>query len=56
MQVYSTTVGTESAMPEPKDEIVRSKLIKTSARGLRNFTNYRARVLFHCGKLNMSLG
>ena len=30
------------------------QLIKANARGLRNFTNYRARILFHCGKLNMS--
>ena len=32
------------------------QLIKANARGFRNFTNYRARVLFHCGKLEMSLG
>lgn len=32
------------------------QLIKANARGFRNFTNYRARILFHCGKLNMSLG
>ena len=32
------------------------QLIKANARGFRNFTNYRARVLFHCGKLDMSLG
>jgi transposase len=31
------------------------QLIKANARGLRNFTNYRARILFHCGKLNMSV-
>jgi transposase len=31
------------------------QLIKANARGLRNFTNYRARILFHCGKLNMSM-
>jgi transposase len=31
------------------------QLIKANARGFRNFTNYRARILFHCGKLNMSL-
>jgi len=32
------------------------QLIMANARGFRNFTNYRARVLFHCGKLDMSLG
>ena len=32
------------------------QLIKANARGFRNFSNYRARILFHCGKLNMSLG
>jgi transposase len=29
------------------------QLIKAHARGFRNFTNYRARILFHCGKLNL---
>jgi len=32
------------------------QLIKANARGFRNFTHYRARILFHCGKLDMSLG
>jgi transposase len=32
------------------------QLIKANARGFRNFINYRARILFHCGKLDMSLG
>lgn len=32
------------------------QLIKANAQGFRNFINYRARILFHCGKLNMSLG
>jgi transposase len=32
------------------------QLIKANARGFRNFANYRARILFHCGKLDMSLG
>ena len=32
------------------------QLIKANARGFRSFTNYRARILFHCGKLDMSLG
>ena len=29
------------------------QLIKTNARGFRNFINYRARILFHCGKLDL---
>ena len=29
------------------------QLIKANARGFRNFTNYRARILFHCGKLEL---
>ena len=32
------------------------QLIKANARGFRNFTNYRARILFHCGKLDRRLG
>ena len=28
--------------------------IKSDARGFRSFTNYRARILFHCGKLSLS--
>lgn len=31
------------------------QLIKSNARGMRNFANYRARILFHCGKLDMAL-
>jgi transposase len=31
------------------------QLIKANARGFRNFDNYRARILFHCGKLEMVL-
>ncbi len=27
--------------------------IKADARGFRRFENYRARILFHCGKLSM---
>lgn len=30
-----------------------TQIIKTNARGFRNFANYRARILFHCGKLQM---
>ena len=29
------------------------QLIKANARGFRNFTNYRAKILFHCGKLDL---
>ena len=32
------------------------QIIKTNARGFRNFKNYRAKILFHCGKLDMGLG
>ena len=32
------------------------QLIKANARGFRNFENYRARILFHCGKLEMCFG
>ena len=32
------------------------QLIKANARGLRSFTNYRARILFHCGKLDLAIG
>ncbi len=31
------------------------QLIKANARGFRNFTNYRARILFHCGKLDLAI-
>jgi transposase len=31
------------------------QLIKANARGFRNFNNYRARILFYCGKLEMEL-
>jgi transposase len=31
------------------------QLIKANARGFRNFINYRARILFHCGKLNLDM-
>ena len=32
------------------------QLIKANPRGFRNFDNYRARILFHCGKLELGLG
>jgi len=28
--------------------------IKADARGFRNFANYRIRILFHCGKLDLT--
>ena len=31
------------------------QLIKANVRGFRNFTNYRARILFHCGKLDLTM-
>jgi transposase len=31
------------------------QLIKANARGFRNFTNYRTRILFHCGKLDLGM-
>ena len=31
----------------------RIQAIKSDARGFRRFANYRARILFHCGKLDM---
>ena len=31
------------------------QLIKANARGFRNFENYRARILFYCGKLDLSV-
>lgn len=33
----------------------RIQSIKTAARGFRNFANYRTRILFFCGKLNLLL-
>ena len=30
------------------------QLIKSNARGLRNFAHYRARILFRCGRLDMT--
>jgi len=32
------------------------QLIKANTRGFRNFTNYRARILFHCAKLDLAMG
>lgn len=33
----------------------RIQSIKSAARGFRNFSNYRTRILFFCGKLDLSL-
>jgi hypothetical protein len=46
--------STESATPVLKGSIAAIQLIKANARGFRNFTNYRTRILFHCGKLNLA--
>jgi hypothetical protein len=32
------------------------QLIKANARGFCNVTNYRAGILFHCGKLSLAMG
>jgi len=40
-----------NAMAEGFNSRIQS--IKSSARGFRNFANYRLRILFHCGKLKM---
>ena len=32
-----------------------TQLIKANARGFRNFVKYRARILLHCGKLDLRL-
>ena len=31
----------------------RVQSIKSAARGFRNFENYRTRILFYCGKLDL---
>jgi transposase len=31
----------------------RIQAIKSAARGFRSFANYRVRILFHCGRLNL---
>jgi len=31
------------------------QIIKANARGFRNFKNYRAKILFHCGKLDLQI-
>ena len=34
----------------------RIQSIKSNARGFRNFDNYRTRILFFCGKLDLKAG
>jgi len=31
----------------------KMQALKSAARGFRNFNNYRVRILFYCGKLNL---
>ncbi|MBL9176777.1 MAG: transposase, partial [Verrucomicrobiaceae bacterium] len=31
----------------------RIQAIKSAARGFRSFANYRIRILFHCGRLDL---
>ena len=31
------------------------QLIKANAHGFRSFANYRAKILFYCGKLNLAI-
>ena len=50
MVSISTTLAT-NAIAEGFNSRIQS--IKSSARGFRNFANYRLRILFHCGKLHM---
>jgi len=45
--------GIRNACAEGFNSAIR--LIKANARGFRNFTNCRARILFHCGKLNLAM-
>ena len=45
--------GISNACAEGFNSVIQ--LIKANAHGFRNFTNYRARILFHCGKLNLAM-
>ncbi len=40
-----------NAVAEGNNSIIQS--LKNAARGFRNFSNYRVRILFYCGKLDM---
>ena len=46
----------ESYLTNAYSEGINSKIqaLKANARGFRNFSNYRARILFFCGKLSMT--
>jgi transposase len=44
--------GITNACAEGFNSVIQ--LLKTNARGFRNFENYRARILFACGKLEMA--
>ena len=48
-----TTFHITNAMAEGFNSVIQ--LIKANARGFRNFESYRARILFHCGKLDLSI-
>ena len=41
----------DNAMSEGYNSVIQP--LRASARGFRNFENYRAAILFHCGKLDM---
>jgi transposase len=40
-----------NALSEGYNSIIQT--LKSNARGFRNFDNYRTRILFFCGKLNL---
>jgi hypothetical protein len=52
--IYTAPDGQSKRCAEGFNSAIQ--LIKANARGFRNFTNYRARILFHCGKLNLAMG
>ena len=35
------------------DTVAKIQSLKSAARGFRNFQNYRTRILFFCGKLDL---
>jgi len=41
-------------MPSPEGFNSKIQAIKADARGARRFENYRTRILFFCGKLDMT--
>ena len=42
-----------NAMAEGFNSVIQ--MIKSAARGFRNAANYRISILFHCGKLDLSV-